>query len=58
MIEKLIAYIREQQLAIAVGLCTHPAEDYAKYRQAVGSFKAFQDTLDTINNLLEERERN
>lgn len=56
MIEKLIAHIHQRQTEIAFGLCTHPAEDYAKYRQAVGEFKSLQEELEFLNELLGQDE--
>ena len=56
MMEKLIAYLHQRQSEIAFSLCTCPAEDFAKYRQSVGEFKAYQEQLEFLNELLSKQD--
>lgn len=57
MIEALLHRVRIKQAEISLALATGSAMTWEAYQRLVGEYQGLQDTLDMVNQLLEE-ERN
>ena len=57
MIEPLIHRIKLKQAEISLALSTGSATTWEAYQRLVGEYQGLQDTLDMVDNMLEE-ERN